>query len=654
MALHLHRLPLLLLLVLTTLLSTASATHSPESTTACSHHRSPTGTPTAHFHPVHGAAPSMHQNDLETLSQPVLAVDSADADAHTMEAELRASAPPALLVPPQAAAPSPPPTPVAQPDLAAYRSGATPPPREGLATATATTLPNQSTTARPPPPVQAGGAAGEVVVSDSEQGLHQLSRALASLGYQEMAAAAAALLVNSPPLAKWPGPMTVFAALDAFLQAFCPMCSRRDLLVDHIAMGYYPYSELTVAAMVKIPSASVDLCIKIVLERGPFATGHARIYADDVEVSHPDLYNDGRYVVHGLVGFLRPLTHSCFHGPHHRRSLAGRSSGGTLVREAIARLRRRGFGVVAIALRLQFTELQRFANLTVFALNDQAIFARGGHDYVSAVRFHIVLKHRLTHADLRRLRPGTILHTLAGEGQSLIITHGAAEDVFVNYIPIKEADVVINSRIAVHGVQEPLPHLDGELHSGAGAAEPNLRKVQKRFTLHASQRPAEQGWARDRRVPLHLAVVGAAVAAMAGAAAAGSWFRSVRGKDGKRIYLAQAAMEATYNAKYGRRNLIAEVEEQNERCCAVCKAEAFDWIATCCSVKYCSSCLGAAYVKGHNALYAPGSVCCSPLVPSLHVKLHPDLPGMYMESETSVPAEFERALTISKLFMMSS
>ncbi|KAI4988377.1 hypothetical protein ZWY2020_030007 [Hordeum vulgare] len=127
----------------------------------------------------------------------------------------------------------------------------------------------------------------------------------------------APLLARDPPLARWPGAITVFAAPDAFLQASCPMCSRRHLLQQHIAMGYYPYSDLAAAATMKIPSASVGFCIKVVTERGPFGIHYARIYADGVEVSHPELYNDSRYVVHGLHGFLRPLTHSCFDGPHH-------------------------------------------------------------------------------------------------------------------------------------------------------------------------------------------------------------------------------------------------------------------------------------------------------------------------------------------------
>lgn len=187
-------------------------------------------------------------------------------------------------------------------------------------------------------------------------------------------------------------------------------------------------------------------------------------------MSHPELYNDGRYVVHGIHGFLRPLTHSCFDGPHHHllpgtaRSAAA-SVVRIMIRDAIARLRDGGYGFMALAMRVKFAELEKFSNLTLFALDDQAIFVGGGHDYVSAVRFHIVPDHRLTGADLLRLRPGTILPTLAGEGQSLVVTNGVGSasayvnDVSINYIPIKETDVVVNSRIAVHGLYMPFLRL---------------------------------------------------------------------------------------------------------------------------------------------------------------------------------------------------
>ena len=66
---------------------------------------------------------------------------------------------------------------------------------------------------------------------------------------------------------------------------------------------------------------------------------------------------------------------------------------------------------------------------------------------------------RLTRADLLRLRPGTILPTMAGEGQSLVVTHASNDDVRINYMPVKDPDVVVNSRVAVHGVYVPFPRI---------------------------------------------------------------------------------------------------------------------------------------------------------------------------------------------------
>ncbi|CAM0948807.1 unnamed protein product [Alopecurus aequalis] len=495
MALHLHHLPLLLLTPI--LLSTASATHSPETETTAAprsrrHHHS---TATAHFHPVPTAAPSMHQNHLDTQQSLLLDPFVADVAQEELRAETLVPPPPPLdpaqqqqpadaetLVPPPTLDPvqqpaeaetlAPPPPPPAleldpvqqQPDLASQpqegseSESSTTTPAAATTTTTETLLPLPTTapTASSPPPAQAG----------AEQGLQQLSRVLTSLGYNEMASAAP-LLADAPPLARWPGAITVFAAPDAFLQASCPMCSRRHLLEQHIAMGYYPYAELAAAATMKIPSASVGLCLKIAAERGPFGVHYARIFADGVLVSHPELYNDGRYVVHGLHGFLRPLTHSCFDAVPRSRSAtaaAGVSASAAsvlrvMLRDAIARLRDGGYGFVALAMRVKFAELERHANLTLFALDDQAIFVGGAHDYVSAVRFHIVPDRRLTRADLRRLRPGTVLPTLAGEGQSLVVTHASHHDVRINYMPVKDPDVVVNSRVAVHGVYVPFPRI---------------------------------------------------------------------------------------------------------------------------------------------------------------------------------------------------
>jgi len=234
-------------------------------------------------------------------------------------------------------------------------------------------------------------------------------------------------------------------------------------------LGYFPYSDLAGVLRLRIPSASIGLCLNMTAARTPFTV---RLYVDGVEVSHPDLYNDGRYVVHGIEGVIAPLPgNSCVEGPPHHQhhdNLSAISAATTasfkhmMFLEAMSRLREGRFGFVALVMRVKFAELEKLANLTVFALDDQAIFTGGGHGYVSAVRFHIVPGHRLTRAELLRLHPGAILPTLAGEDQKLVITRGAGSDtdeVRINYMPVKEPDAVINSRVAVHGIYVPFPRL---------------------------------------------------------------------------------------------------------------------------------------------------------------------------------------------------
>ena len=127
---------------------------------------------------------------------------------------------------------------------------------------------------------------------------------------------AAARLADSPSIERWPGAITVFAAPDIFLRASCPGCSRRHLLLEHMALGYFPYSDLAGVLRLRIPSASIGLCLNMTAARTPFTV---RLYVDGVEVSHPDLYNDGRYVVHGIEGVIAPLPgNSCVEGPWDR------------------------------------------------------------------------------------------------------------------------------------------------------------------------------------------------------------------------------------------------------------------------------------------------------------------------------------------------
>ncbi|CAL4888103.1 unnamed protein product [Urochloa decumbens] len=454
-------------------------------------------------------APSMHQNRIESESEenrqslrvldpyftPAAAQAPSGEEAMAALGAAAADAEPTTpLDPPQP--PSPPPSFVAAADLpslapqagdAAPEAASAPPPvDEPAATTTTTTppLPSPYGEAASPPPPASDATAGMASSGGDDLGLQQLSKVLASLGYNEMASAAT-LLADSPYIATWPGAITVFAAPDFFLQAACPGCSRRHLLLDHMALGYYPYAELTAAPAVKLPSGSVGFCLDVTAEHGPFSVHHASLYIDGVEISHPELYDDGRYVVHGLGGIVPPLSHtSCTEGAHHHHQvqthrhsrrhhhLSARSAAASaataasvvriMIRDAISRLRDGGFGFVALAMRVKFPELEKLANLTVFALDDQAIFTGGGHGYVSSVRFHIVPGLRLTRADLLRLRPGAILPTLVGEDQKLVITRGigsATDEVCINYMPVKKPDAVINSRVAVHGIYVPFPRI---------------------------------------------------------------------------------------------------------------------------------------------------------------------------------------------------
>ncbi|KAK3153995.1 hypothetical protein QOZ80_2BG0184460 [Eleusine coracana subsp. coracana] len=524
-----HHLPILLLLLLLpfgALLPTAAATPSSHHTSPphlraylhhlLHHHRSPmTTATTSRIIP----APSMHQNRLESEeSQSLLVVDpvvpitaQAPSGEEAMAAMAAAADPSTRLDPPQA--PSPPPSIDAAADLAsspplqlqqevewsASGVAAPPPLDEPAATTTTTPLPLSDpydAAASPPVPVD---ASAEETSDNDLLGPQQLAKVLTSLGYNEMASAAP-LLADSPTVAGWPGALTVFAAPDVLLQASCPGCSRRRLLLEHIALGYFPFSELAAMPTVKLPTASIGFCLNVAADTGPFAIHHVNLYVDGVEISHPELYNDGRYVVHGLRSFIPPLSHtSCSeseadehnHHHHRRHHLTARSAATSaataasivriMIRDAISRLRDGGFGFVSLAMRVKFAELEKMSNMTVFALDDQAIFSGGGHDYVSSVRFHIVPEHRLTRADLLQLRPGIKLPTLAGEDHKLVITRGGAgsgsDEVRINYIPVKEPDVVVNSRVAVHGIYVPFPRLHlANLASSVAAVSTNDMK----------------------------------------------------------------------------------------------------------------------------------------------------------------------------------
>ncbi|THG03519.1 hypothetical protein TEA_013729 [Camellia sinensis var. sinensis] len=133
-----------------------------------------------------------------------------------------------------------------------------------------------------------------------------------------------------------------------------------------------------------------------------------------------------------------------------------------MLQDAMLRLRISGFSVLALSLRVKYSELSAFTAMTVFALDDSSIFA-GGHSYVSDLRLHIVPDRRLMGADLESLAAATVLPTME-KGEKLVVTTasggGPLAPMRINYAKITSFDLIYNLNIAVHRVSMPFTHVN--------------------------------------------------------------------------------------------------------------------------------------------------------------------------------------------------
>ncbi|KAF7839983.1 fasciclin-like arabinogalactan protein 21 [Senna tora] len=324
---------------------------------------------------------------------------------------------------------------------------------------------------------------------------------LSHLGFHELATAAPSLSDSSAAIttSAWTGPSTVFALSDSSLRT-CYSCSIPNLLREHIVPGLFTIDYLRRLAFgTKIETLSPGRCITVTsdsMSRNITAAASAKVYIGGLEITQPELFNNGMVVIHGIQGFVSPLSpFSCdvermaslsfpFH-PDHRSGQYFHSGGPVqpaimrlMVRDAMLRLRNNGFSILALAMKVKYSELVTLNNMTVFAVDDLSIFS-GSHSYISNVRFHIVPNHYLTIADLEKLPLGTPLPTLE-RGQTLIITTGGGglslAPMRINYVRVKVPEVVRNMKIVVHSVYLPFPHIspvaaayDGIL-GGEGAA----------------------------------------------------------------------------------------------------------------------------------------------------------------------------------------
>ncbi|KAL3647870.1 hypothetical protein CASFOL_008838 [Castilleja foliolosa] len=301
----------------------------------------------------------------------------------------------------------------------------------------------------------------------NSQNTSLIAAILSNLGFQDLAVAAAADTNLSGA-----APITIFALSDTSILT-CPTCSTPLLLQEHSLPGLYPLNFLRKLAFgTKIESIADGRCLTVTSSDGPDAT--AKVFINGVEITKPDLFNNGVHIVHGLKGFvahLSPLscaveTMSSLSFPQQAPPFASLSTMRLMLKDAMTRLRVGGYSVVALAMRVRYSELSDLRSMTLFAIDDESIFVdgdRGGQAYVAELGFHIVPNRLLMTSDLIGLPGGTALPTMA-RGRNLVVTSagdgGPLAPTRINYARVKSFDLVHNIRIVVHGLSKPFRHVD--------------------------------------------------------------------------------------------------------------------------------------------------------------------------------------------------
>lgn len=316
--------------------------------------------------------------------------------------------------------------------------------------------------------------------SSVESAATNLRRVLTDLGFKQLAVAV-------PPIHDRTSPTTVFAPSDDSMHT-CTSCSVSLLLREHIIRGLLPLSRLRkLPSYMKLETLIPNRCVTITSSAiSNAAVNSSRIFVDGVGITRPNLYDDGRIVIHGVEGVVSHLSPlSC--RDYRSTSVSFSSSSSShpkpspvsfpdpftimplMLDDAMVRLRKREYSILALAMKMKYLELVNLNSMTIFAMDDESIFG-GGIAYVNNVRFHIVPDRLLTHEDLAKMKAGTKLDSLV-QGQKLLLTSTGPE-VMINFIPIMKPEVMQNIKIVVHGINLPFPRLQDS--SGAPIEPPKF------------------------------------------------------------------------------------------------------------------------------------------------------------------------------------
>jgi len=285
---------------------------------------------------------------------------------------------------------------------------------------------------------------------------------LTDLGYHHLAMGAHSLSLSSTVI-PWLGPVTIFAPDDSSVRT-CPSCSISLLLQEPTVPGLYPLDYLQKLVFgTKIETILAGRCLTVTS-----TANSSKIFIGGAEITRPDLIN-GNVIIHGLRGYVSHLSpYSCSIDKMTSLWLPMQSPASSLMRmmlaDAMIRLRTGGYSILALALRIKYPAIVTLNNMTIFALDDSAIF-HGGSAYVHDVKFHIVPNCLLKLVDLEALPAATMLPSLL-PGETLTVTTagggGVLSPMRINYVLIKSPDLLYNLKIVVHGVALPFPHLHKE------------------------------------------------------------------------------------------------------------------------------------------------------------------------------------------------
>nr|GMD09878.1 fasciclin-like arabinogalactan protein 21 [Ipomoea batatas] len=292
---------------------------------------------------------------------------------------------------------------------------------------------------------------------------------LFTLGFQELSTAVVSANISAA------SPITIFAPADSSL-ATCPTCSLSLLLQEHSVPGLYPLHLLRkLASATKIHTLAENRCLTVTTTVGVARDQDpGKVFVNGAEVVQPDIFHNSVMVIHGVEGFLTHLsTKSCNMEEMTTMSFPPQpleSTTGTMMisimrlmqNDAILRLESIGFRIVALAMKVKYAEISKLKAMTVFAIDDANLLAGNGLLYLSNFHFHVVPNKRILAPELVNFPAKTVLPTMDGE-HKLVVTStgggGALAPLRINYVKITALNLLHNSKIVVHQVSAPFPHM---------------------------------------------------------------------------------------------------------------------------------------------------------------------------------------------------